>query len=69
VLSFHARATTTGTKDDQPSVLHVAPIGGGPLRGHASWRLRDRNSLLLQAEWRAIVNRFFDTAIFMTRAR
>ncbi len=30
----------------------------------SSWRFRDRNSLLLQAEWRIMVNRFFDTALF-----
>lgn len=27
--------------------------GGSSLRGFASWRFRDRNSLLLQAEWRS----------------
>ena len=64
VLSFHARATTTGTKDDQPIPFFMLPsIGGGSsLRGYASWRFRDRNTLLMQAEWRVIVNRFFDTA-------
>ena len=30
----------------------------------SSWRFRDRNSLLLQAEWRIMVNRFLDTAFF-----
>ena len=30
----------------------------------SSWRFRDRNSLLLQAEWRIMVNRFIDTAVF-----
>jgi outer membrane protein assembly factor BamA len=38
--------------------------GGSTLRGFASWRFRDRNSLLLQAEWRIMVNRFVDTAFF-----
>ena len=38
--------------------------GGSSLRGFSSWRFRDRNSLLLQAEWRIMVNRFFDTAFF-----
>jgi outer membrane protein assembly factor BamA len=38
--------------------------GGSSLRGYNSWRFRDRNSLILQAEWRVIVNRFFDTAVF-----
>ena len=38
--------------------------GGSSLRGFTSWRFRDRHSLLLQAEWRVLVNSFFDTAIF-----
>jgi hemolysin activation/secretion protein len=38
--------------------------GGSSLRGFASWRFRDSNSLLLQAEWRVIVNNFLETALF-----
>ena len=38
--------------------------GGSSLRGYSSWRFRDLNSLLLQAEWRIMANRFFDTAVF-----
>ena len=38
--------------------------GGSDLRGFSSWRFRDRHSLLLQAEWRVLVNGFLDTAIF-----
>ena len=38
--------------------------GGSDLRAYNSWRLRDLNSLLLQAEWRMIANRFFDMAVF-----
>ena len=38
--------------------------GGSNLRGYSSWRFRDRNSLLLQGEWRIMVNRFMDTAFF-----
>jgi outer membrane translocation and assembly module TamA len=38
--------------------------GGSSLRGYNSWRFRDRNSLLLQVEWRVVVNRFLDTALF-----
>ena len=38
--------------------------GGSSLRGYASWRFRDMNSLLLQAEWRVLVNSFFDMAVF-----
>jgi len=47
------------------SLLHAAgPRGESSLRGFASWRFRDRHSLLLQAEWRVLVNNFIDTAIF-----
>ena len=38
--------------------------GGSTLRGFSSWRFRDRNSLLLQAEWRVLANRFLDMALF-----
>ena len=38
--------------------------GGSNLRGYSSWRFRDRNSVLLQGEWRIMVNRFFDSAVF-----
>jgi outer membrane protein assembly factor BamA len=66
VLSMRAAASTTGTKTGQQIPFFMMPsIGGGStLRGYTSWRFRDRNSLLLQAEWRVIVNRFFDTALF-----
>ena len=41
------------------------PLGGGSsLRGYSSWRFRDQNSLLLQAEWRIMVNRYLDLAFF-----
>ena len=46
-------------------VLHAAVARRRiDLRGFTSWRFRDRNSLLLQAEWRIMVNRFLDTAVF-----
>ena len=66
VLSFHARVVTTGTKSGQEIPFFMLPaIGGGSsLRGFSSWRFRDRNSLELQGEWRALLNRFVDLAIF-----
>jgi outer membrane protein assembly factor BamA len=66
VLSMRAAASTTGTKTGQQIPFFMLPsIGGGSsLRGYTSWRFRDRNSLLLQAEWRVIVNRFLDMALF-----
>jgi outer membrane protein assembly factor BamA len=66
VLSFRGAVSTTGTKTGQQIPFYMLPsIGGGSsLRGYNSWRFRDRNSLLLQAEWRIMVNRFLDTAVF-----
>lgn len=66
VLSLHGLAETTWRKGDQEIPFFMMPsLGGGSnLRAYSSWRFRDRNSVLLQAEWRIMVNRFFDTAVF-----
>jgi Omp85 superfamily domain len=65
-LSLHGLAQMARTKDGQDIPFFMLPsLGGGSnLRGFASWRFRDQNSLLLQAEWRIMVNRFIDTAFF-----
>ena len=66
VLSFHARVETAMEKNNQQTPFFMLPAlgGGSSLRGYTSWRFRDQNSLLLQAEWRIMVNRYFDTAFF-----
>jgi hypothetical protein len=66
VLSLRGRVETTSTGDGEEVPFFMLPAlgGGSSLRGFASWRFRDRNSLLLQAEWRVLVNSFFETAIF-----
>lgn len=66
VLSLHGLAQTTHHKGDEQLPFFLLPsLGGGQnLRGYSSWRFRDRNSVLLQGEWRIMVNRFFDTAVF-----
>jgi hypothetical protein len=66
VVSLHGLAQTTFTKNDQEIPFFMLPsVGGGStLRGFSSWRFRDANSLLLQAEWRIMANNFFDTAVF-----
>lgn len=66
VLSFHGLVETTYLKTDQQVPFFMLPsLGGGSnLRAFASWRFRDRNSMLLQAEWRVMVNRFVDMAVF-----
>jgi len=65
-ISLRGLASTAFEKGDQAIPFFMLPsLGGGSnLRGFSSWRFRDRNSLLLQAEWRIMVNRFLDTALF-----
>ena len=66
VLSFRARVQTAEEKDGQQTPFFMLPAlgGGSSLRGYSSWRFRDQNSLLLQAEWRIMVNRYLDMAFF-----
>jgi hypothetical protein len=66
VLSLRGRVETTYGKEDQEIPFFMLPAlgGGSTLRGFSSWRFRDRHSLLLQAEWRVLVNRFLDVALF-----
>jgi hypothetical protein len=66
VLSFRGRVQTATSKEDQQTPFFMLPAlgGGSSLRGYASWRFRERNSLLLQAEWRIMVNRYLDLAFF-----
>ena len=66
VLSFRGLVETTSLKNDQQIPFFMLPAlgGGSDLRAFSSWRFRDRNSLLLQAEWRVMVNRFLDMAVF-----
>jgi hypothetical protein len=66
VLSFHERVQTAFDKDNQQIPFFMLPAlgGGSSLRGYSSWRFRDMNSLLLQAEWRIMVNRYLDMAFF-----
>jgi hypothetical protein len=65
-LSLHAKASTTSKKAGEQIPFFMLPALGGSsdLRGFNSWRFRDRDSLLLQAEWRVMVNRYLDTAFF-----
>ena len=64
VISLRGRVETAFARAISRSPFFMLPSlgGGSTLRGFGSWRFRDRNSLLLQAEWRIMVNRFFDTA-------
>jgi hypothetical protein len=66
VVSLRGLVATTWNKDGQEVPFFMLPSlgGGSDLRGFSSWRFRDRHSLLLQAEWRIMANRYFDTAVF-----
>lgn len=66
VISLRGRVQTAFNKTDQQIPFFLLPsVGGGSsMRGFSSWRFRDQNSLLLQAEWRIMANRYFDTALF-----
>jgi hypothetical protein len=66
VISLRGLAATTYDKSGQQTPFFMLPAlgGGSNLRGYDSWRFRDRNRLLVQAEWRIMANRFFETAFF-----
>jgi hemolysin activation/secretion protein len=66
VVSLRGRVQTTSLKEDQQVPYFMLPSlgSGSTLRAYPSWRYRDRNSLLLQAEWRVIVNRALDLGLF-----
>ncbi len=66
VVSLRGRVETTSLKEDQQVPYFMLPAlgSGSTLRAYSSWRFRDRNSLLLQAEWRVMVNRMLDLALF-----
>jgi Omp85 superfamily domain len=71
VLSLHGRLELANAADQQSIPFFMLPAlgGGSSLRGFTSWRFRDRNSLLLQADWRVLVNRFLDMALFYDAGR
>lgn len=66
VLSLHARAETTFApyRHQVPFFMLPALGNGTTLRGYANQRFRDRNSMLLQAEWRVLLNAVLDLAFF-----
>jgi Omp85 superfamily domain len=66
VLSLRGQTQTTlGDTDTVPFFLLPSLGSGSTLRGYSSWRFRDRQSLLVSAEWRWIPNRLgLDMALF-----
>jgi hypothetical protein len=71
VVSLHGRLQLANAAHDQTIPFFMLPAlgGGSTLRGFSSWRFRDMNSLLLQAEWRVLANRFLDMAFFYDAGR
>jgi len=65
VISLHGRLQLANAANNQTIPFFMLPSlgGGSSLRAYNSWRFRDRNSLLLQAEWRVMANRFLDVAL------
>lgn len=66
VVSLRGKVETTMRDNDDEVPFFMLPgLGSGSnLRGYQNLRFRDRHSLLMQAEWRVLVNSFIDTAIF-----
>lgn len=66
VISLRGEAQTTFQKANQQVPFFLLPYvgSGSTLRGFTSHRFRDQNRLVVQAEWRIMVNRFVDTAVF-----
>jgi hypothetical protein len=71
VLSLHGHLELANAAADQIVPYFMLPSlgGGSSLRGFSSWRFRDMNSLLLQAEWRVLANRFLDMALLYDAGR
>ena len=66
VISLRGEAQTTYTKSNQQIPFFLLPYAGSgsTMRGFMSHRFRDQNRIVAQAEWRIMVNRFIDTAVF-----
>jgi hypothetical protein len=71
VISLRAIARTTQAKAGQQVPFFLLPYvgSGSTMRAYTSHRFRDQNGLTLQAEWRIMVNRFMDTAVFYDTAK
>ncbi len=69
VLSFHGLVHTSYAKTGQQMPFFMMPAvgGGSELRASSSWRFRDQNTVLLQAEWRVMASRFLDIGRVLRR--
>ena len=66
VLSLHGRMQSTANDTDAVPYFLLPSLGSGStLRAYPTGRFRDRHALLLQAEWRWLVNKYgLDMALF-----
>jgi len=65
VISLHGRVESVLGDATAPFFLLPHLGSGSTLRAYSSWRFRDRHSMLMQAEWRWIPNRYgLDMAFF-----
>jgi hypothetical protein len=66
VMALRALASTTSTPDGHSVPFYLMPDLGGSrsLRGYPTWRFRDRNRMLLTAEYRWTAGPFLDMALF-----
>jgi hypothetical protein len=66
VLSFRGRVITSQHDEGQRVPFFMTPSlgSGSTLRAYNTRRFRGTDTLLLQAEWRIMVNRFMETAFF-----
>jgi hypothetical protein len=71
VVALRALASTTSTagQNDVPYFLMPELGGGHWLRGYPSWRFRDRNRLLVSAEYRWTAGSFVDMSLFVDAGR
>ena len=67
VVALRALASSTSTADGNEVPYFLLPDLGGSstLRGYSTWRFRDRNRLLLTAEWRWTAGPFADMSLFI----
>ncbi len=67
VIALRALASTTRTGAGQDVPYFLLPDLGGSrtLRGYSAWRFRDRNRLLMSAEYRWIAGPFVDMSLFL----
>jgi AAA family ATP:ADP antiporter len=66
IVALRATASTTMTGDGESVPYFLLPELGGhdALRGYSSWRFRDRNRLLMSAEYRWTAGPLVDMALF-----